>query len=172
MFDFFNDRHYAIFSPGVEKSIEEEYVGSWEIQLEFVEQWLKQLKKETSELDLWEEIVRQQAPSDFDFEADVLAKQFTPHQLANITDGLNQIRRYIQNDVTLLAEHHDMVMGRLDYLQQAAKRMNVKDWILVCIGMLFQTALQFAFSAQQTKKIFELLRNALQIVKECLPHIL
>jgi hypothetical protein len=62
-----------------------------------------------------------------------------------------------------------LIGEKLDYLLAAAKRQGRKDWLHTSIGVIFTLATALAFSPEQAKTIWNILKVALSGIIQLLP---
>jgi len=160
-FDCSEGKRYAIFSPGRERCVEEHYPGAWVGQLSSVRSWLTYLKRELAQPDLWAELSKYQLPPDETLTADIGNEPFTVKEAEQLSEGIRKVRAYIEAEFALNEDQHNLVNEKLDYLLEAAKRQGRKDWFHTSIGVIFTLASAMAFSPEQTKNIWNILKDAI-----------
>jgi hypothetical protein len=159
-FDFVKEQHYAIFSPGGEKLVEEQYPGSWISQLSSVWRWLTFLKREIEQPDLWAELAKYQLPPGEQISSGIGNEPFTAQQADQIIEGLRKVRAYLEAEFDFNEQQQKLVDEKLDYLMGAAKRQGRKDWLHTSIGVIFTLATALALSPEQAKTIWNILKVA------------
>ena len=86
---------------------------------------------------------------------------FTPIEIGQISDSLNQIRHEmaLRNDV--IAEQLDLINRKLDDIESAAHRMGKKDWMVYTAGTLTSMLVNAAIDTDVGKALFEVTNDAL-----------
>jgi len=132
--------------------------GDWRNQLACFMHWLKLVRRELSEPDLWSVF---SDGSTYRDESDADNSPFNPAERDQIIAQLGEVRRYIVatgvDETQLLA-----IDARLDYLTEATERLGRIDWRVVAIGMAFEIALAAAFNPEQARHLFDLMAQAAQ----------
>jgi hypothetical protein len=160
-FDYYQEKRYVIFSPGRERCVEEQNPGAWVGQLSSVRSWLTYLKRELAQPDLWAELSKYQLPPGETLTADIGNEPFTVKEAEQLSEGIRKVRAYIETEFALNEDQHKLVNEKLDYLLEAAKRQGRKDWFHTSIGVIFTLASALAFSPEQTKNIWNILKGAI-----------
>ena len=161
LFDIYNEKHYAIYSPGEGMMLDKQYPGDWEHQVQHVCEWLSYLRREVNQPDLWTEISKYQLPLESGLVPDISNEPFSAYHVEPIQSGLNQVRAYIEEQELASEEQSKAVNEKLDYLADAAKRQGRRDWIHTCIGVIFTIAFELALSQENRNVLFNLMGNAI-----------
>jgi len=159
-FDVHKGRHYAIFSPGSDKLFEEQYPGDWSGQLAYVRMWLRYLRREIEQADLWGELSKYQLPPGERLSNDIGNAPFSSGQVDAIAEGLGKVRFYLEAEFNLNEEQQKLVNEKLDYLLGAAKRQGRKDWLHTAIGVIFTLAIGLSCTPEQAKTLWNILKVA------------
>jgi hypothetical protein len=96
----------------------------------------------------------------------------TPFSLAEIntiSDGLRELRAYIENTHQLDEQKHAFLESRLGYLVEAAHRQGRQDWLHSAIGVLFTVVMGLAMAPDEAKEIFRFVGNMLQALLKTPP---
>jgi hypothetical protein len=168
-FDFLRGEHYAIFSPGEQTLVEEQYPEKWSFQLNYVKNWLMYLKREIEKPDLWAELAKYQLPPGEQLSTEMGNEPFTAQQFDQIAEGLRKVRAYLEAEFDFNEQQQRLIGEKLDYLLAAAKRQGRKDWLHTSIGVIFTLATALAFSPEQAKTIWNILKVALSGIIQLLP---
>ena len=168
-FDFKDGMHYAIFSPGRETLVEEQFAGSWHVQLSSVHNWLNYLKREIEQPDLWDELAKYQLPPGEQINKQIGNEPFTAQQVDQIAENLKKLHVYLEDEFHLDIEQKAVVNEKMDYLMEASRRQGRKDWLHTSIGVMFTLAMFLAASPEQTKMIWSILKAAVSGVIQLLP---
>jgi hypothetical protein len=160
-FDYSGQKRYCIFSPGRERCIEQLAMGSWLDQLVVVGSWLKYLTRELTQPDLWSDLSKYHLMQGEILTADIGNEPFTVKEAEQLSEGIRKVRAYIAAEFTLSADQQDLVNEKLDYLLEASKRQGRKDWFHTSIGVIISLAATMAFSPEQTKNIWSILKGAI-----------
>jgi hypothetical protein len=160
-FDTLMDHHYAIFSPGRDKHIEEENTGSWEFQKKTMTRWLLYLEREISQSDLWENISSYKPLIDIILANDLSNEPFNNQQITQIVSGLNQTRLYIEEHELATVDQMVIVNEKLDYLINAVQRQGKRDWIYTLIGVFVTIGTALALAPEKAKALWIFIKNAI-----------
>ena len=158
LFDFYLDggryRQWSECSPGLDDVVTVKMGHEkWINRFELVEGWLKGVKVEHDEPDLWGTILQEtllisagSIESNEDFSAD--EQKF-------IRERLDELERYLIDVHHLKDEvHQTFVRDRLNYLAEASSRVGMKDWFLIFVGMLMNIILEFSLSSEVAREVF------------------
>lgn len=86
---------------------------------------------------------------------------FTPAEIGQITDSLNEIRHEMGLRNDLMAEQLDLINRKLDDMEVAAHRMGKKDWMAYAVGTLTSMIVNAAIDTNVGKALFEVADVAL-----------
>jgi hypothetical protein len=82
---------------------------------------------------------------------------FTPDERDEITEQLHELKEYVTATYSLVeAQSID-----LDYLVDAADRLGRKDWLMVCLGVMFSYILGATLPPEACRDIVQTLLNSL-----------
>lgn len=157
-FDFLNDEHYSVFAPGEDKSEDTKYPGDWASQFSNVVNWLRYVKREIDEPDLWKDLAKFQLPEGGRLSPDISNEPFTAAQVDIIAEGLDRVRAYLESEVKLTAEHRVIVNDRLDYLTAAAGRQGRRDWLHTCIGVIVTISTAVGLAPNEVRAIWAIVK--------------
>ncbi len=161
-------QHQAEYCPGQDTGYEDRRGGDWEGQLSLVEEWLTNLKREVLPPDLWSLLSEQTALVEA-AAADSPNTPFNTAEIEEISDGLRELRAYIENAHHLDEQKHAFLESRLGYLVDAARRQGSHDWLHTAIGVLFTIVVGLTMAPDQAKEIFRFLGNVLQAILKTPP---
>jgi hypothetical protein len=170
LFDFLRKAHYAEYSPGNDKLVDEYYPGAWKNQQYYVQQWLSFLKREIDQPDLWAQLSEYQFPREDQLSRDMGNEPFTAFQVDQIVRGIDLIKTYLIAEIKIDSDQKKETNERLDYLIEAAKRQGRKDWIHTAIGVIFTLAVSLSLSPEQAKSIWGLLKSTMSGIIKFLPY--
>jgi hypothetical protein len=151
---------YSVFSPGEEITIEADYPESWQDQQTEVRRWLRYLKNEISQPDLWEEVYKYQTPEIGRPSEDTNNSSFTFTEVEHIQLKMEEIRAYLLKNYAKNDTQIKLVNEKLDYLIQSSKKFGRKDWLNIAIGTLVTLSSALALPPEHTKTIWVLLKAA------------
>jgi hypothetical protein len=150
-FDLRASRHYCQYSPGEETLVEEQYPGDWAHQHEYIWQWLRRLKREAEEPDLWAAISGESALVLGASAGGVGNAPFSSPERQRISGTLNEIREYLVATQQLSGARLAFAEERLRYLEEASSRIGRKDWVNLAYGALINIAVGAALSPQAAR---------------------
>jgi hypothetical protein len=153
-FDMGDDGHYCIFSPGNETTREENYPGSWRMQMNYVESWLGYLKREIEAPDMWTMLAggnTLSAAASPEQSDDNTA--FTSAEQTRIEESLAEIRSVLLSSQSFNAETLGHIDARLEYLEQASERLGRKDWMNVAFSVITNIIIMVAIPPETARNI-------------------
>jgi len=168
-FDY-NGDYVIAWSPGA-FSIEHEVVcyGWGEDVLSNVKEWLENIEQEKSVEDLWQAFSGETKLIETPSESGSDNSLFTPTEKKQVRQYLKKIKRHLTSGQKLTKEREKFIEARLAYLEEAATRVGRKDWLILLIGTLFQTAITIGLAPESARTLF---RFASQLARQLLGSIL
>ena len=163
IFEFVDNKHWAEYSPGPNKTKNVRYiVASWNSQLNNVEDWLNNLKKELMP-DLWEAFSKENIldESNFSSEND---DPFTKIEQEQISKRLNEIERYLKSIQNLSKDQEKFIRERFLYLEESSKYQNKRDWLYTAIGVFFTIVVGVGMAPQAANDWFYFISHTLSNV--------
>lgn len=162
---FWNTSNYklrTLVAPGRESYL----TGlTWRQVIENVSEWCGQLKAPN----LWAELQRaHEIPGEAD-EGETDNTPFTAEELADISRQLAQIKKYLEETVSLTAQQVSRVNERLDEAERASKRMGRKDWLLLFSGTILTLIVTDLVSPDVAHHIFAMALNGLRHLFGAIP---
>lgn len=143
-------------SPGMDTTIERFTAGSWSLQLSYVDTWLRSVKREAKEPDLWAAILQEKilvlaatSPKGRDAPFSAKERRYVSSQLKNL-------KRHLSTTQNLSNSQMRFITARLNYLEEAAQRQGRRDWIHTAIGVLFTIAVGVALAPDSARELFRL----------------
>ena len=121
--------------------------------------WLKYLKREIEQADLWAELSKYQLPPGERLSNDIGNAPFSIGQVDAIAEGLGKVRSYLEAEFNPNEEQQKLVNEKPDYLLGAAKRQGGKDWLHTAIGVIFTLAIGLC-TPKQAKMLWTILKVA------------
>jgi hypothetical protein len=162
-FDFHNNRHFCEFSPGNTTPIEQDFPGTWENQIEYLNSWLNNLQREIEAPDLWGAIANEKVLAEGSSEQDENV-QFTREEIHRIHENLNEIKHYLISSQPFSPEQLNYLDARFNYLEEAATRVGRKDWIILVVGTLTNTIITLALIPSIARELLRLAGTVLSWV--------
>ena len=157
-FDFYDEKHYASFSPGINQAVTNVYTGDWKEQLENVIQWLGALKAEIETTDPWEEIGQYLPGGKINLEDEKENSSFAYKEVEQITTSLQKLKEEISKNYELDANKDEFVQKKLDYLIDRSKKLGRIDWKNIFIATLINIAFHLALNPTDTAKLWNLVK--------------
>jgi hypothetical protein len=121
---------------------------SWSSVMGWLETWLKDLRHELDERDLWGELVAQRSALQASPAADNNTP-FTADERRQITETLARVEAEIAKSRSLSAEQARMLHEKLEEMGAAAERLGRKDWLMFALGILASLTISAAFAPEQ-----------------------
>ncbi len=157
------------FSPGSETARASYKAPSWEAKYNAFFLWLKCLKGEINQPDLWAELKKQKLPDGTKIDPEASNEPFAYHEVEKILAGIEQVKAYIEQHVETDEAQKKVVNDKLDYLAGAAKRQGRKDWIHTCIGVMMTLGVALALSPIHADAIWKFIEYAVSGLVQFLP---
>jgi hypothetical protein len=154
-------RHWFEYSPGKNVTTQPlSHTTSWTTVIDNVKYWLRRLKQEVEEPDLWAIMgqERQLVETTNRFDSD--NSQFTKEEQGRIAGNLNEIKQYLLRIENLSQVQKELLEGQYAYLIDASTRLGKKDFLNILVGILLNQILTCGIVPE---KAGELLRFAGQI---------
>lgn len=154
-FENHRDLNYGWYSPGVNFPAELTGAASWSEQILNVNAWLKKLKRELEEPDLWEAIAKEKVLSEISVDQNENIP-FSIEEKPRIQESLNEIKQFLISSQSFSADQLNYLDARFNYLEDAASRLGRKDWIIIVIGTLMNTIITLAITPSIARDLFRL----------------
>ncbi|MFC2170435.1 hypothetical protein ACFLQJ_00490 [Calditrichota bacterium] len=135
-FDFKRGSHWSKFSPGIGRRIEEEYPGSWDLQLDNCRLWLSQLNAEKTAPDLWNQLPTYHITENVQIDPGVGNEPFSAFHADQILKGIEEIKSYLKDEAEIEKHFLSQANEKLDDLADATKRLGRKDWFHKAVGVI------------------------------------
>ncbi|MFX1521789.1 MAG: hypothetical protein ACFFCD_17930 [Promethearchaeota archaeon] len=166
---------YTQFTPNyTQKAPLFSYSGIVEVKKELIS-WLEKHVQlyfdEMEEPDLWDEFVSREKVLDLgaiDFQNQ---EYFNEDEKKQIQLALNDAKLLIINQFQPNDAEMKSIDDRLDYLVNAADRLNKFDWKSLLISMIMSISIALSLDTENGKALFEIFKQVLDIIpKLFLPH--
>jgi hypothetical protein len=155
-FDFEDNQHWANYTPGYDRPLDERAAGNWDGQLNYVKQWLGYLKREWLAPNLWAELQAQR-----DLVAGLAEHAdgntpFTNEEQAEIARKLGEVKTYVRQTRDLTGAQYEAIETKLDYLAGAAGRLGRFDWRNTFVGAFVGAVIQSELPPEPVQDILNL----------------
>lgn len=157
-FDFYENKHRCVYSPGLDKAIEKEFLGSWEQEWQSIMRWLTSLKREIDTIDPWLEIEKYIPGEKINLEDEESNKPFNYSQVEHICKSLNRLKDEINSNFKLTRDQTGVVQNKLDYLIDRAKNIGRIDWKNIFVSTIIMIAFELAMNPEQVKLLWSLVK--------------
>jgi hypothetical protein len=112
-------------------------VYSWEPVMSRFSGWVKDVKDDLDTPDLWAELQRDaRLLGGVSGEANKNTP-FTSEEQKDIEERLREVEAHVRNTYSLTESDFNLLHKKIDYLVDAAGRLNRIDWLNACAGALF-----------------------------------
>ncbi len=151
------------YEPGEESRVQAVTGISQYHALERIRTWVANIKRETSEPDLWAQLASEgEAFSDALASLDTDNTPFRPDEVRRISDSLDEVRAQLtaQHDVT--EEQLRRIDKAIAALKAAAERVGRKDWMLMLGGTLVGLVGNAALPPETVKGLFQIVGHVFQ----------
>jgi hypothetical protein len=132
-----------IYSPsGIEKTGHRKNIG-WQELFTVFNTWIKDLKLELSEPDLWAEfgnIFRFKSPSKTIAEDSI---NFSENEIKQLSDNLHKIKSLIIDELKPSSQQINNLEGKINYLVDSAKKQDIQSWYFLFIGVVMNIAFYY-----------------------------
>lgn len=125
------DRQVAGYSKG------NYFPPQWAEVWRLANSWLADIIRDLNTPDLWDELRSQR---EFLSEAGYGAspnRPFTADERGEIAVQIRQIKEFLRENAALTSDQISDIEKRLDEAEEAASRVNRKDWLLLFLGIMF-----------------------------------
>jgi hypothetical protein len=129
----------------------------WEPQLNDFMIWLGLLKDELDTPNLWETILNEKRLFGDVPEGYLINEQFNVKEQEYISAKITEIEGFLKEKHDLLERDIEIINTKLNYLEEASKRLGRKDWLNVLIGVSFKIAVDLGLSTNIAKEFFQLI---------------
>ena len=160
-------KNFLSSTPGPNSQESYEIHPDWNGRYAGVQRWLSYLKREVETPDLWASLAQEQELLSAE-PTGTTNTPFTPEQLIQIKQGVDQLRTYLTNTYSLAGENLRVVNAKLDYLIHASKELGRVHWKDIFISTIIGIAWQLALPASGFHDMF---RFAGQILRHVLGPI-
>ncbi len=147
--------YYSILFPTEQGTIYRESSVSWKVQLTLFKKWIALVKAESDIPDPWNEFLLEkklfEAPGEFDNEP------FTIEEQEKISLKITELDKQLIASEDISDENIAIIKTRLNYLEEASKRLGRKDWLNTAIGVSLGIVTQIGLSSHMAQEIFKIL---------------
>ncbi|WP_022669154.1 hypothetical protein [Desulfospira joergensenii] len=153
--------YYVSYFPSPDCQEESEYRSEWEELMESdMESWLKVLRDELNEPDLWSQAQRYAQSFTPAIAKDIPNDPFTYAEVERIGTALKELTTRITDTLELNTDHQRLVESKLAYLEDAAKRQGRTDWTHTAIGVLVSITVSLALAPDKAALIWKFFQEA------------
>lgn len=165
----FNGRKYEpMFSPSENKRTEKlEEIYESELERVFL-YWLLNLKKEVNEPDLWADLQKYRPTGEIPEIRDQEKNKFTYDQVDQLKVSFEKIKIEIISEFKLNEKQEKELGENIDYLVEAAKRQNMRDWRNLCIGTFMGLAMNLAVTPDKINRFWQIINDGFGVVRHFL----
>jgi hypothetical protein len=152
-FEVTGEGHWCKYSPAFETLTDENKTNLWQTQMEFVNHWLENLKREIQAADLWASLTGGNSlsvASSGHFEDNA---PFTASERKRVESSLAEIRALIVASHQVSAETLGEIDRRLEYLEESAGRLGRKDWLNVAFSIVTNIIVTAAIPPETARNI-------------------
>jgi len=141
------------FSPGHLERIGRQDIsrasyGSWPSRLQYVTEWLHELKGELDAPDLWAELSNARRLSQIASSSRIDNSQFTIEEKEYIIHQLGEIKQHLIAHHQLQLQQAEAIEHGFQNIVDAMNRFGKKDWVNYAVGFLLNFAVATIFSPQ------------------------
>jgi hypothetical protein len=133
----------------------------WDGQLEVFQSWLGALRSETGTVSLWDTLGSQSARDLAT--ADLSNRRLTNEERRHIAERIEQVRIYLKSTVTD-QEALNRIDDKLDYLIESSKRLGVKDFANLALGVLMTLGIEAALDVHRAQEVVNLFLSGMRVL--------
>ena len=154
-FDIANEEHYAVYSPGSEKRVQEMYPGNWANQMGLVSHWLENVVRESNSPNLWQEVDRFRSKISIGELDSADNSPFSHPEYVQIQQGIQTLQKTLTESTNQTADDIKMIHSKMNNLSELAKHSGRMDWFHTSLGLFFTLSLALAMSPEQAQIIWD-----------------
>ena len=137
IFDIDRDGEFwCEFSPSESKPVEIRNSEIWDIQTVAVYEWLKFLKRELDEPDLWGILSGEKILLDTITNINDKNEKFTDDEIKLISQNIEELKEFLISKQEFNEHSIKFIESNLAYLVDASSRLGKKDWITITLGII------------------------------------
>lgn len=148
--------HLAVFCPGETAHTVSEYPGSWDLQLNYVRQWLRNLVKEINSPNKWDRLKKEIEGIKIKFDND--EDKFSVHEYEDLQKRVLALKQGLTT-IGLLDGQVNIINEKLDHLTELAKEMNKFDWKSLFIGTIISIVIQLGVTQNNARLLWDLIKQ-------------
>jgi len=151
------------FEPGTESRVESFTGISLDSALLHIDQWLANIKRETTEPDLWAQLASEGgAFGNAITGLETANTAFTLDERRRIAQGLDEIKAALAAQYQLSEQQAATIDRAFEALKTASERVGRKDWVLLLGGTLMGIIGNTVFPAETVKGLFHIVGQVFQ----------
>lgn len=158
-FELPDSQHYYTCCPGSDSFGEKGNPGRWPDQLQAVRAWAIRLKEEIEAPDSWTEMAKYQVVVSPDIPENALNEVLSVSDAEDIAGKLQIVGDEIQKLYNLTSEQDHFVRGKLNLLEDAAKRVRSKEWVCIALSIFQIIAMGLTLTPEQVQQLTDLLKT-------------
>lgn len=155
-FETIDNKHATIYCPGESFYETEKFPGSWELQLIYFKDWLKNLSREISTHDKWERLQQEIRWISINFEHD--EDNFSVQEYEDLKLRITSLKNGIAS-IGASPEQITIINAKLDHLTELAKEMNKFDWKSLFIWSIVSIVIQLGVSPTNAQALWLLIKQ-------------
>ena len=164
-FLMFNDNQYyqrinINYCPGENIYKELTHQNDFSLLLFDFKNWLENLKRETNQSDLWDDLKKQFNNYKIDFNVD--NSSFTEQEKSLIKNQLNLIMKSMDN-ISLLVEQNKQIKSEISRILLLTESLGKFDWFNLFIGTIISCITNLTVTPDNAKAIFTIIKNGLSV---------
>ena len=134
---------------------------AWDSLLKYCDTWARDLKEDIETPDLWAAVRSTREFLSEPKSAAVASTLFTQAEQAEISTQIQEIKNYIRNNLSITNDQLSDIEAQLDEADEAASRINRKDWLLLFMGVMFTLIITGLIPSSAVQQIFEMTLHGL-----------
>ena len=158
-FEVLGREHSCTYAPGADFFKEQECSGDWNGQLQAVYDWAVRLREEIEAPDLWMDWKKYQITVSPDVPDNVLNEVISASEAEDISKKLEMLGDQIQEVYNLTSEQDRFVRGKLNFLEDAAKRSRTVEWMFMALSVFQIIAMGLTLTPEQIQQLTGIIKT-------------
>lgn len=164
------DGYKVEFFPDDKMSVVILEYEAWETVTHNFEIWIKAIKGSANEPDLWANLKKYRPSGDISEISANEKNHFTYEQVEQLKITFDEIKKQITSEFNLNKKQEKQLSENIDYLVEAAKRQNMRDWRNLCIGTFMGLAMNLAITPDKINRFWQIINDGFGIVRHFLGY--
>ncbi len=143
---------WCVTRPGLYRSMDYQHPKNWGEQEDFFRQWAECLRRELEVPDVWAEVARHRLSLDGELSGEAVNEPIPAVEADRIGEALSRFGDALNREFSLDEKRALLVMTKLNYLADAARRERSTDWMYMALGVWTSLAAALALPEPQAAR--------------------